>query len=432
MMRWWYGRDGQRGGPVTEVELLALVAQGNLTATTLVWCDGLSDWTRLRDVSSLAAQLTAEPPPLPPPLPTGTPSKPSATQAVSPMQADTPDVRSRNNQSVASAVTAQATWYRFFARQIDICILGFPAIFLAFVVLSLIVSPALSLKMQDPGAASLTAIAMLCLLGPLTEAAVSNAFGNTPGKALFGLKVYSLEGQKLSFGEQARRAYRVMVYGLGFYLPFISMFTCISQFNQMKRNGSAGYDVGLFRVHECKLSGPRKFVAVSAWVLSFLALMGLNAYDKYDNSRIASPKSWTNPATLVATTIPGGWDVSSEANAQGQAIHIFTKAADAVQVVFASEEVPQGATMEAYVAAFIRGVKSNMTVSLYGDAASVGGHEARVHGGELLSPKAPIQVTFVKRGNTFWRTVAICHDGAPASPSIDALRTAVFLTVPKQ
>ena len=345
--------------------------------------------------------------------------------------AELPHDWSRNNHSVASDVTTPATWYRFFARQIDICLLGVPTIFLAFMAISLIASPALLLEMQDPGVASLTAIAAFCLLGPLTEAVVSSALGNTPGKALFGLKVQSLEGRKLSFGEQAKRAYRVMVYGLGFYLPFISLFTCISQFNRVKRSGSAGYDVGLFRVHERKLSGPRKFMAVSAWVLSLFVLMGLNAYDKYDSSRIAGPKSWTNPATLVATTIPGGWDVSSEANAQGQPIHIFTKAADAVQVVFASEEVPQSATLEAYVAAFVYGVKSTMTVSPNGDRANVAGHEARVHAGALLSPEAPIEVTFVKRGNTVWRVLEIRYGGATRSPSIDALRTAVLLSVPR-
>jgi len=124
--------------------------------------------------------------------------------------------------------------------------------------------------------------------------------------------------------------------------------------------------------------------------------------------------------------------VSSEANAQGQAIHIFTKDADAVQVVFASEDVPQSATLEAYVAAFVRGVEANMTVSPKGDKAIVAGHGASVHAGALLSPNAPIEVTFVKRANTVWRTVAIRHGAAPNSPSIDALRTAVFLSVPRQ
>ena len=438
-MLWWYERSGQRGGPVTEVELLALIGQGDLSATNLVWRDGFSEWTRLGDLPSLAAQLPIEPPPLPPTLPTGAipQSIASTTQAfrtarIALADSEPEDHSSWSNPSTANTVEAPATWYRFFARQIDICLLGFPAIFLAFMALGLVIPPALSLKMQNPIVANLTGIALLCLIGPVIEAATASAFGNTPGKALFGLKVLPLEGGKLSFGEQAKRAYRVTVYGLGLYLPFISLFTCISQFDQVKKVGSAGYDAGLFRVHERNLSRLRKFMALSIWVMSFFAMIGLNAHDKYDSNRIALPKSWTNPRTLVATTIPGGWDVSTDANEQGQAIHIFTKASDAVQVVFASEDVPQGATLDAYIAAFVRSVKSNMTVSPYGDGAIVAGHEARVHVGELLSPKTPIEVTFVKRGDTVWRTVAVRHGGASNSPSIHALRAAVFLSVPQR
>jgi hypothetical protein len=200
----------------------------------------------------------------------------------------------------------------------------------------------------------------------------------------------------------------------------------------VKKNGTAGYDVGRFRLHESYLSVPRKFMAVSGWLLCFVVLMGLNAHEAYNNSQIASPKSWSNPATLLTTTIPGGWDVSSEKNAQGQAVHIFTKAANAIQVIFAAEDVPRNASLEDYVAAFADSVKSTMTVMPIGEGATVAGHSAKLHSGELLSPKVPIEVTFVKHGNTVWRTVVIRHGGTNASFSIDELRTAVFKSVPVQ
>ena len=442
-MNWWFERDGQRGGPVTEAELLSLIAQGDLAPETLIWRDGLPDWTPLRSVQELAFQLPPNPPPPPPPLPSPRPLAPrrpslQAFEVVQPQErvasAD-PVPKDNHSQSMHSDVyttTTPATWYRFFARQIDMCVLGVPVVFLAFFTMSLVGSTALGLRLQDSRVSTLAAIAMLCLLAPLAEAAVSNVFGNTPGKALFGLKVQSIDGRKLSFGEQANRAYLVMAYGLGFYLPFISLFTCISQFNQVKKIGTAGYDTGLFRLRESNLSGRRSLMAVGAWLLSFFVLTSLNAYGKYENSRIASPKSWTNPATQMATTIPGGWDVNSEANVQGQTVHIFTKAGDAIQVVFAAEDVPQNVSMEAYVAAFVRGVKSSMTVSPAGEGATVAGHSAKVHLGEMLSPKTPIEVTFVKRGNVVWRTVVIRYVGTNESFPVAELRTAVFRSVPVQ
>ena len=115
----------------------------------------------------------------------------------------------------------------------------------------------------------------------------------------------------------------------------------------------------------------------------------------------------------------------------GDTIHVFTKAADAVQVIFASEDIRQDATLEDYAAAFVRGVSSDMTISASGDSAIVAGHAAMVHTGQLHSPKAPIQVTFVKSGNIFWRTVVVSLGGETFPPSTDAVRTAAFMSVPK-
>ena len=440
-MHWWYERGGQRCGPVNEAELLALVVQGTLTATALVWRDGLPEWTRLQDIPTLAAQLPAEPPALPPPLPTRAPSRPNSgpgtTRAVSSksvVDTELADDRVRNDQSVANKVTAPATWYRFFARQIDTCLLAIPVVVLGGMAIGELASPAFAFKLQDREIGSLAAILLLCLFGPLAEASTARVFGNTPGKVLFGLKVYSLEGRPLTFGEHAKRAYRVMASGLGFYIPLVTVCTAISQFRLVKKSGSASYDVGKFRVHERNLSRPRKFMAVSMLLLVIFAWGNLEAYYKYESTRIATPKPWTNPETRMTTTIPSGWVISSDKNEEGQVFHSFTKADDAIQVLFASEAVPQTVTLEAYVEAFVRVVRSNMTITPNSHWTIVAGHEASEHNGTLLSPETPIEVTFVKSGNTVWRTIAIRYDGVPVSlsPTIDELRTAVLMSVPKQ
>jgi uncharacterized RDD family membrane protein YckC len=333
-------------------------------------------------------------------------------------------------EKAQAANMAPATWYRFFARQIDTCLLALPSVFLAFLGIGLVASPAFALSLQDPGIATLAAIALLCVVAPLFEATVASLFGNTPGKALFGLRIQTVAGGRMTFGNQLKRAYKVMVYGLGFYMPLISLFTCISQFNQVKKNGSSGYDANLFRMTEQPLSGPRKFLAVSAAIASFIAMLALNAFEKYDNQRIASPKSWMNIETHLATTIPGGWDVSTETNSQGQKINIFTSGAALTQVVFASEDVPASAQLEAYISAFVRGVSTSMRVSPVGDSATVAGHFAKVHTGELLSPNSPIEVTFVKRGNKVWRSVVVRLGASASRRSADELRTALFQSVP--
>jgi hypothetical protein len=50
---WFYASDGQQNGPFSEVELREFIARGIVRPTTLVWGDGMSDWTKAGDVPGL-------------------------------------------------------------------------------------------------------------------------------------------------------------------------------------------------------------------------------------------------------------------------------------------------------------------------------------------------------------------------------------------
>jgi uncharacterized membrane protein len=58
---WYYAENGQeRKGPVSEGELKQLLGAGQLPASTLVWCEGMAQWTPAQAV----AELQASPPPV--------------------------------------------------------------------------------------------------------------------------------------------------------------------------------------------------------------------------------------------------------------------------------------------------------------------------------------------------------------------------------
>ncbi|MEQ7849250.1 SPFH domain-containing protein [Nocardioides kribbensis] len=63
---WFLAVGGQQVGPVPAGELPGRVASGELTATTLVWQQGMTAWTAAAEVPALSALLSATPPPLPP------------------------------------------------------------------------------------------------------------------------------------------------------------------------------------------------------------------------------------------------------------------------------------------------------------------------------------------------------------------------------
>lgn len=53
---WYYAEGNDRKGPLPEAEIRDLVARGTITATTLVWSEGMPDW-----VSAARAGLIAVP-----------------------------------------------------------------------------------------------------------------------------------------------------------------------------------------------------------------------------------------------------------------------------------------------------------------------------------------------------------------------------------
>jgi uncharacterized RDD family membrane protein YckC len=61
-MVWYYVKDGARQGPVEEAELLQLVGQSVVKPDTLVWCDGMANWSAYSTVAPAPAPPPAAPP----------------------------------------------------------------------------------------------------------------------------------------------------------------------------------------------------------------------------------------------------------------------------------------------------------------------------------------------------------------------------------
>ena len=68
---WHYSRDGQKLGPVSAAELKQLAANGDLSASDMIWKEGWPEWKRADSVKSLFPTGTPknEPPILRPPQP---------------------------------------------------------------------------------------------------------------------------------------------------------------------------------------------------------------------------------------------------------------------------------------------------------------------------------------------------------------------------
>jgi TM2 domain-containing membrane protein YozV len=67
---WYYEQNGNRIGPVDEATMRQLIADRTISIDTLVWTNGMANWTPLQQ-TQLAAGL-----PVPPPSPYSAPAAP--------------------------------------------------------------------------------------------------------------------------------------------------------------------------------------------------------------------------------------------------------------------------------------------------------------------------------------------------------------------
>jgi Domain of unknown function (DUF4190)/GYF domain 2 len=64
MSDWFYSKDNQQAGPVSDSELHALVAAGRILPTTLVWRDGMVKWLEFSQLSVQGGIPSGFPPPV--------------------------------------------------------------------------------------------------------------------------------------------------------------------------------------------------------------------------------------------------------------------------------------------------------------------------------------------------------------------------------
>jgi Zn-dependent protease with chaperone function len=80
MANWYYLIGAERRGPITEHELRALAQTGKVTPSTLVWKEGMQNWTAAGEIDGLLGRAAADP--LDPGAAPSAPSTPSAPPRV--------------------------------------------------------------------------------------------------------------------------------------------------------------------------------------------------------------------------------------------------------------------------------------------------------------------------------------------------------------
>ncbi|WP_404378006.1 RDD family protein [Vreelandella aquamarina] len=166
---------------------------------------------------------------------------------------------------------ALGPWRRFFARIFDIwfftliiCIplLFFWAYYFPFSYTSLVPKSEILLSM------------CLLLAAFVADSVAYSVFGNTPGKALLGVKVRKPDGCKYLAEEYFVRNLSVWWSGLALGIPILNFVAMFIQYRRLKKQGSASYD--LAKESEVLIEGSSS-IKTAVFILGVIALAVSNS-----------------------------------------------------------------------------------------------------------------------------------------------------------
>lgn len=398
---WWYSVGDARKGPVSIDVLRAMLLEGKVAQSTLVWKEGLKEWAPLSEISDLQQVVRAVPPELP---------KLSAREHL-------------------IALPLAGPWRRFFARLVDLWIIALPTAFLVALALSSI-SQTFGLWIQRPG----SEYAFGWLLMPLVllaEAAIYAIFGNTAGKSLLGISVTTVGAQRPTAAQYLHRQLGVYWFGLGTGFPLVSLFTMARQYGRLKSGGHARYDEGKFNVKAPKLGVIRALSAIAVVTALFFVNAALQQLSNASDRSYYGGTTWLNQVTAKSVSVPNGWIHQEQSNDEQQPVHIFSGPDYGVIVVFAKEDVQPSLDLESYLNAWATAVQGNMKLSLPGNPTLVGHREATTVTGTMSDDRTQkVHATLVKKGRQVWRVVISSTAGKePASEQPLKLQALLFQSI---
>ena len=115
---WWYiDSNDQKIGPISKDQLRLALVNGEITIESLVWNNGLAEWSNLKSVVELK-DIIAD---IPPPITSAVHPEPKEEQPIKPdSPLDIPDISSEKPRP----------WIRLWARSLDIGLFLFLASFI--------------------------------------------------------------------------------------------------------------------------------------------------------------------------------------------------------------------------------------------------------------------------------------------------------------
>lgn len=385
MTDWWYAKKDKKNGPFQKEDLVKLIQNGKIESSTLLWTEGMESWLTFDEIPELQALKSVVPPQLP------TTQKISASPVIYP------------NAS---------SWSRFYARLFDTW-LEMSFVTLAVVIVMVLIFDNLTSDYWLLILISLLSIAITLAL----DAVIYKVFGNTPGKALLGLKVVMPDASPLKFRQYLFRNFSMWLKGQALSIPLIQFIAMYYQFHRLSEGDNASYDESTgYRVGSKPISLLRKAIFCAAFLAVF-SIMTVSstlikiAFVKSLPENAINYSFWVNPVTNIGESIDSSWRYTVQSDVNGQQTYMFSEKEDRSLVVLGVQNIPEY-TLKEYVDAFKISIAKNVIIPSEGNFYNENGREVWRGTGRTVEFESAIDnesvdVKIVKLGDDFWRVVTV-------------------------
>lgn len=254
MQGWWFEKDGETVGPVSEAELITFMRANSQKSMQLVWTAGMPEWTDARKLAQFADVFGPTPPPLPKAAQKPTLTPPISRPRIEPVEQIEPPETIEEIRATSSV----HPWRRYFARMFDWLIANiiFFVIFIAVVV---------GYRISLTGGALVTVFyAGSMIFAMFLEATFLAMFGTTPGKALYGIRIRP----RMNFSIALRRSWLVLLQGLWLGIPIVALIGVYLGYMRLTETGRTSWDDDLrLEVTHAEIGALRWTGIVVAWLV---------------------------------------------------------------------------------------------------------------------------------------------------------------------
>lgn len=195
-------------------------------------------------------------------------------------------------------------WVRYWARCLDMLLLGIPSGFLFWLVF-----PQFSARTyHDGGPYALGFLIVPFII--IMEALVMATFGNTPAKTILRIKVSDAAGKNLSFTAALKRGFYIYTAGLFLGVPLISIVGCLWQYKKLTKKGKTSWDEHFgFNVVHAPIGWIRttSFVSLFFIILLISVMTGKSAVEEekqFDQKSVFDTETYTYERPNSADTAP--------------------------------------------------------------------------------------------------------------------------------